>query len=702
MLTPFQAALLVLVEDLTPTLSMPSIASTTVVSTPTVTAGPVTVSMPAITSTVVMSPPTLGNTQTLSLPVIASTVVMSQPTLIGTGNLSMPLKSSSLVMSPPTLTAGAVGITLPHIAATTQVRVPTIHHATDRVEVSGRKLLRGGVPFHIKAMSSWMLGVNLSNADITTFLEDVADLGYNAITVGLPGMVFTDHPRFENLAGDDFFTGTPISSTLGTAWTSYDHIMDECIRLNLVVILSLYTGYHDGAPQGVETELIAAGTSGSYDYGTRVGARYASYDNIILHIGADWTWNYPTNPSQMVDAFFHGWLDSTTGDYVILAEPQSPTTSYTQFIQYNGTSPSGYEWARVTVNSVYDHDNNQVENFEAVWTQSGATAYPVWNCEPSYVGSPWPSAATAQQMREQIYAEVLEGGCGINFGSEHICTFGADTPWVTNPDWVAGMVMTQVLETAHAWDLIDGYVDNSLLPGAWVTTGVGSGDTKAAVGIGDDVALAYFPTSRVTAVDTTALPGTNLVRLRWFDPTNGAFTTIAATEIQQSNRSVTFPSNHGDGSSDWVLVVELLSTQQITMPLISSTVTMFGFSLHQRMTLPHIASTAVIGPPVLTPAALTISLPHIAATTTVGPPQLALEGNLSLPLITSTVVLFVPALANTMVAMPHIASTLVMLVPALTTSALANLRVGEVIPTDVKLGSDDVEKLYMGSTQIWP
>ena len=49
--------------------------------------------------------------------------------------------------------------------------------------------------------------------------------------------------------------------------------------------------------------------------------------------------------------------------------------------------------------------------------------------------------------------------------------------------------------------------------------------------------------------------GTGL-NLRWYDPTAGTYTTIAASEAQQSNRAVSYPANHPDGTSDWVLVVD--------------------------------------------------------------------------------------------------------------------------------------------------
>jgi hypothetical protein len=46
------------------------------------------------------------------------------------------------------------------------------------------------------------------------------------------------------------------------------------------------------------------------------------------------------------------------------------------------------------------------------------------------------------------------------------------------------------------------------------------------------------------------------VRLRWDDPTSGAYTEITPSEAEQVNRSLTYPSSHPDDTSDWVLVVD--------------------------------------------------------------------------------------------------------------------------------------------------
>ena len=49
------------------------------------------------------------------------------------------------------------------------------------------------------------------------------------------------------------------------------------------------------------------------------------------------------------------------------------------------------------------------------------------------------------------------------------------------------------------------------------------------------------------------------MRLRWYDPTTGGYAVISAGEAQTAGRAITYPSAHGDGTADYVLVVDLAS-----------------------------------------------------------------------------------------------------------------------------------------------
>jgi hypothetical protein len=90
----------------------------------------------------------------------------------------------------------------------------------------------------------------------------------------------------------------------------------------------------------------------------------------------------------------------------------------------------------------------------------------------------------------------------------------------------------------------------------FLKSGLGSGDDKAASGYSSSAGVVYFPNRRGITIDTRAITGGRNVRLRWYDPTNGTYTVISASEPKNPGRSVSNPPAHQDGFSDWVLVVE--------------------------------------------------------------------------------------------------------------------------------------------------
>jgi hypothetical protein len=67
--------------------------------------------------------------------------------------------------------------------------------------------------------------------------------------------------------------------------------------------------------------------------------------------------------------------------------------------------------------------------------------------------------------------------------------------------------------------------------------------------------MAYAPTIRQFTVDMTKLSGP--VIARWYDPSNGTYTTIDGSPMSNTGTQDFMPSgNNNDGDGDWVLVLE--------------------------------------------------------------------------------------------------------------------------------------------------
>jgi hypothetical protein len=441
--------------------------------------------------------------------------------------------------------------------------------------ISGRKVLdQYGDVFLMRSMASWTL-YDLSAANITTMLEAINGRGFNAVTVWAGGgydlaadyIPYATKVLLNGSAGNDpWWTGSPwvtnsSGSGMGAAWTHMDHIVDECLRLGMVVNMSLCLSWGNGGA----ADMATAGTSAMQNVGAAVANRYpiANYPNIVWHAMYDSA--YSGTNAATVNAYYTGVnnVEGSSARPVRWTEPNGLESVWDVYIDPDNTPAFG-----PTMNGFYDNGfsgttwANCAENVQASYAEA---AIPTGNTEAFYDGSPWAGGVAGdfgQQLREQSVAVFLEGGMYINYSHMAWYPFGKSGEGDTE-----GLAYTAVPDHVHTvqmsyiWALIDLYVaDTTWAPTtAFVTTGTGSGNTKAAVGASNTAALAYFPNSRTISVDTTILTGTGNVRLRWWDPTNNTYTSIAASEAQQIGRSVTHPGNTSNsaGVGDWMLVVDL-------------------------------------------------------------------------------------------------------------------------------------------------
>ena len=427
------------------------------------------------------------------------------------------------------------------------------------IATSNRRFVdQSGNVYLLKAMSSWALAQRCPNTAITSALESLKSLGFNAVTVAPFGVHLNGSfgDRYANGFGQRFFTGAPYASAFGPAWSSMDWIVEEATRLQMTIVFSLFLSFGD---TGTAPELISAGSTNAYDYGKMLALRYAQHPNIVWHVEGDFEWS-PSDPiGQQVDAVFHGIKDGEgSNHHLIIAEQQHGLTGYKQFILSEG-GKSGYHWFIQSANTLYNYGSNSVELFDAVYEQSGAGGYGVIDIEPPYVNSPHYGGDKNQQYRERNYSVFLRGGIGINYGHEKWWPFGAAGIYDGGARWLEIVSEAPQLQAKYAWSLIESYVTDPTWTrddGKFVKSGVGDGDTKAASGYSRFAGVAYFPASRPVTVDTTVIAGPISVKLSWYDPTTGRYSIISESEAARANRPIAFPEPHPDGSGDWVLVVE--------------------------------------------------------------------------------------------------------------------------------------------------
>jgi hypothetical protein len=172
------------------------------------------------------------------------------------------------------------------------------------------------------------------------------------------------------------------------------------------------------------------------------------------------------------------------------------------------------------------------------------------------------------RLRQQMYQPVLSGGCGFVFGNFPIWSFWdpGDPGWPSEDGGFPGGWATALDSGGSEFSRIAGDFFRSL---PWQELLPDTDHTIVAEGAGaygeEDYALAAATPDRSTVVvylagtpavtiDMGALPGP--MRARFFDPALGVYADAGGTRPDSGLREISPPGLNGDGSADWVLLLE--------------------------------------------------------------------------------------------------------------------------------------------------
>lgn len=164
-------------------------------------------------------------------------------------------------------------------------------------------------------------------------------------------------------------------------------------------------------------------------------------------------------------------------------------------------------------------------------------------------------------LRREEYWTMLSGGKGQFYGNAYTWSF--QLGWKFNLDTVGVrqlMIWHQLFASLPWQDLVPDQ-DHKV-----ITAGLGSyGNLQTRVSQstyctaartpGGSLVVAYMPTARVITVNMASLKAPAYAR--WFDPTNGTYTTIPGGPFANSGtRQFTPPGKNGEGAGDWVLLLK--------------------------------------------------------------------------------------------------------------------------------------------------
>ena len=420
-----------------------------------------------------------------------------------------------------------------------------------RVGPTGRYLVdQNGTPFLITGESPQAMIGDLTEADAAAFFAKRASQGFNTVWINLLCNSYTgcnaDGTTWDGV--QPFTTPGDLSTPNEAYFAHVDRVLQLAQQYGFVVLLDpIETGGWLGT-------MVANGVTKDRDFGRYLGARYKGFTNIIWMSGNDYQQWGPTY-DPYVTAVAQGIADN---------DP-----NHLQTVELNFNSSGSLDdpaWAPlIQLDAAYTYD----PTYKQVLTEyDRPSPLPTFMVEATYEFEQNTSSVpygSPLQLRKQEYWSLLSGAAGQMYGNHYTWQF-----LCPNRDGAGNCVggWKDQLDSTGATQMA--YVTGLFAPRKWyelvpdqthsvVTDGLGTfgaDDYVTAASTADGaLAMAYVPSSRTITVDLSKLSG--IVTARWYDPTNGTFTSIAGSPFPNAaSVQLATPGTNAAGDGDWVLVLE--------------------------------------------------------------------------------------------------------------------------------------------------
>jgi hypothetical protein len=392
------------------------------------------------------------------------------------------------------------------------------------IHSSGRYLVDAqGAPFFVHGDTAWSLAVQLTAAEIDTYLDDRQTKGVTAILFNAIEHEFSSQsPAYRNVSGADPFTSmTDFAAPNNTYWTRVDYIVNGALSRDMLCVINpAYFGFQLGS-QGWENEIVAESDADLQTYGAWLANRYTQ-GNVM------WCWG-----------------GDDDGDATLRAKQRQILTGIrsVRTTDLNTFHPTPDKHALEVV-STADYPN--FVNWSYAYEDAGE--YPFAQVAQAYAASgPVPvvyfegryeneNSAPVAMFRRMSYTSLLAGACGQFFGNSPIWHF--ETPFPPSPfswsgTWESALNSTGSTEQqyvpdlflAYQWQKLEPRTDNSL-----VSSSKGGTTSPVCPALANDgsFAMIYVPNSQTVTLVKSALAPSNL-RVRLYDPTAGTYSTHTAS-----------------------------------------------------------------------------------------------------------------------------------------------------------------------------
>lgn len=408
-----------------------------------------------------------------------------------------------------------------------------------------------GAPFMLVGDSPQALIVNVSLTDAATFMADRKAAGFNALWVNLLCNSYTggrpDGSTYDGIL--PFTTPGDLSTPNEAYFARVDAMISLAAHDGLTVLLD---PIETGGWLGI---IDSNGAAKDFKYGVYLGNRYKSFPNIVWMSGNDFqTWGNRTDDAN-VRAVAHG---------IAAADP-----AHLQTVELNYLTSGSLDDPTWRLPIRLDAAYTYYPTYAQVLKEYNRTHFlPTFMVEANYefednngldYGSP-------QTLRRQEYWTMLSGAKGQFYGNHYTWQFLSG--WQTQMD-TPGSAQVGYLADLFAprqwYDLVPDQSHSVVTAGygTFASSGsIGSNDYVTAARTPDgSLVMAYLPISTTITVDLTKLSAPAIAR--WYDPTNGLYSTIAGSPLSNTGTwQFTPPGPNSTGDPDWVLVLEAATSKR--------------------------------------------------------------------------------------------------------------------------------------------
>lgn len=400
-----------------------------------------------------------------------------------------------------------------------------------------------GNPFLMVGDAGWSLAVQLTKAEVVSYLDDRKSRGFNTILFSIIEHGFSSQtPKWLNQDGEAPFTDVnDFTTTNETYFEHIDYIVEQALERDILLFITpSYIGYNCGA-EGWCTEMQNNGTALLTQYGQFLGDRYKDYPNIVWVHSGDYT---PTGADlDNVKAIADGIMAAENNSDRLHTIHLSPGDT--------GSTLAGIPWLKIDTVYTYAKLVNYHSVDESLNNSLGVR--PTIFFEGAYENE---NGATPIDLRAQMFIQYAWAGAGFIFGNSPVWKF--DTGWqaALNSAGNQAVTMSQSIMKRFAWHTLEPDINNNFM-----TTGYGThfNDEFVVSSLSTDkkLAIAYYTDNSLNPTfDVSQLAGS--FTARWVDPVDGADTMEGGGPFSNTGtRQLTPPGANSGGDGDWLLVLEV-------------------------------------------------------------------------------------------------------------------------------------------------